>query len=149
MKISVIQLEIRKVAEIEFDIPNDRCFEWKSVSPIFIKEIGKCNLEKAAILCLDNTNKIINFSILSIGEINKVNVSIAQILRVALVSNASKIFIGHNHPSGVLEITSFDIELTRLISKYTSAFGIELIDSIVVNGDSAVSIRKECAKNHE
>lgn len=95
-------------------------------------------------IALDHTDRIINFFIVSMGEIDSVKVSLAQMFRMALLSNASKIIIAHNHPSGVLEITSKDIEMTRKIAFFARNFDIELIDSLVVTRTDHISIRSHC-----
>ena len=145
MKIDIIQLAIRKAGQLEIATDTPFIYGAKDAAPIFIQEIGSANVEMASMLCLDNTNRIINYSTLSIGSIDKVIISIGQLMKTALISNASKIVIAHNHPSGILEITSFDIALTRKIAAYAKIFDIELLDSIVVNDESAISIREECS----
>lgn len=98
-------------------------------------------------LALDNTNKIINYFTVSIGEIDKVKVSLAQMFRCALLSNASKIIIAHNHPSGILEITSKDIAMTKKIAFWANNLSIELLDSIIVTTNDYISIRAHCKEN--
>ena len=149
MKIDVVQIELNKKYVIEIESENSFVYGVETAAPIFINEIGKANIEKAAVLCLDSTNKVINYSVIAMGDIKSVKVSIPQILKIALLSNASKIIIAHNHPSGVLEITTQDIELTRKIANLAKAFKIELIDSIIVNDKSAISIREESVMINE
>lgn len=98
----------------------------------------------STLLCLDSANRVINFSVVSIGEINNVKASLAQLFRVALLSNASAIMVAHNHPSGVLEITSSDIEQTRKIAFFANAFSMKMIDSLVVTAEGYISIRVHC-----
>lgn len=149
MKIDVVQLQIVKSHFVEINMKSEFVYGVETAAPIFIQEIGSSNIEQAALLCLDSTNRVINFSIISMGSIKTVKVSIPQIIKIALMSNASKLIIGHNHPSGVLEMTSYDVELTRKIAALTASFEIELIDSIIVNSTDAISIREESAKNNE
>ena len=52
--------------------------------------------------------------------------------------------MAHNHPSGVLHITSDDIKITQKIGKAANLFQIQLIDSLIVNAsDEIVSIREK------
>lgn len=142
MKIKVVELKIYKSYEIEIPGNNKYVFGIEQADKIFEKMIGSNNIECVGMLCLDNTNKIINYSTISMGNIAYVNVPVAQILKTALLSNASKIIIAHNHPSGVLEITNSDINMTQKIGGLAKYFEIELIDSIIVNERDAVSIRQ-------
>lgn len=144
MKINVVQLEIKKIYDIEIDLPYNEIHTASYAAPIFCQKIGNLNIEHTAMIVLDNVNRIINFFIVSMGEINSVKVSLAQMFRVALLSNASKIIVAHNHPSGILKITSKDIEMTRKIAFFARNFDIELIDSLVVTETGYISIRLHC-----
>lgn len=144
MKINVVQLEIKKIYDIEIDLPYNEIHTASYAAPIFCQKIGNLNIEHTAMIVLDNVNRIINFFIVSMGEINSVKVSLAQMFRVALLSNASKIIVAHNHPSGILKITSKDIEMTRKIAFFARNFDIELIDSLVVTETGHISIRSHC-----
>ncbi len=134
MKIDVIQLELRRLGTFEV-IGSGYIYTAEHAHEIFADRIGRCNVEYVAMLCMDNTNKIINYSNVAIGDIDSVNVTIASIIKVALVSNASKIIIAHNHPSGILQITKADISLTRHIGAVAKLVGIDLVDSVIVNAD--------------
>ena len=142
MKIKVVELQLR--CEYEIDIPGDNQYVYgvETARPIFCDTIGLGNVEYVALLCLDSTNKIVNYSKVAMGNIENVKVSIAQILKTALLSNSSKIIVAHNHPSGVLEITSNDIDITKKIGTVAGLLDIKMIDSLVVYGKTALSIRE-------
>lgn len=142
MKIDVIELQIKKSHTIDLPGMDRKIYGVESAGPIFCQSIGSCNIEYVAMLSLDNTNKAINYFTISMGGINAAKVSLSQLFRAALLSNASKIIVAHNHPSGVLAITNEDIEMTRKIAFLAKCFDIELIDSLVVSGDNAISIRE-------
>lgn len=143
MKIKVVELIIKREYEIDVPGENEYVYGVETAAPIFCDSIGSNNVECVALLCLDSTNKIVNFAKIAMGNIENVNVSISQLIKIALLSNASKIIIAHNHPSGVLEVTSSDIEMTKKIGAIASYFEIKLIDSLVVNSEEATSIREK------
>ena len=149
MEISVVQLELHESHKIEIPLSLDKIFIGEQAAPIFCKLIGNMNVEHASILCLDSSNKIINYFTVSIGEINCVKVSLAQMFRTVLLSNASKIVVAHNHPSHILEITSNDIDMTRKIAFISHCFSLELIDSLIVSGDKYISMRVNCKENFD
>lgn len=144
MEIDVVQLELRKNRKIFIDLPSDKIYSAITAAPLFCQEIGSLNIEHVAMLTMDNTNKVINYFIVAMGEIDKVKVPLSQMFRCALLSNASKIIIAHNHPSGILEITSKDIEMTKKIALWASNFSIELMDSLIVITNDYISIREHC-----
>ncbi len=147
MKLDIIELVLRKKGYIEIEADSEFAFGIESAAPIFISEIGSSNVERCALLCMDSTHKIINYSVVSVGSILNVDPAIDQIIRIALISNASYIIVGHNHPSGVLSVTSCDIETTKKLGAIAKYFNIHLVDSIIVNAEKALSIREEIAKN--
>lgn len=142
MEIDVVELKLERKYKIVIDTKYDRVYGVETAGPIFCKEIGSCNVEVVAVLCLDNTNKIINFSKCNIGSINYSKVDVSQIIKVALLSNATMIIVGHNHPSGVLEFTDFDISMTKKIGYLAKQLKIKLVDSLIVNEKYAISARE-------
>lgn len=142
MKIDVVKLEIKKSHQIEVDLDCETIYNVSYAAPLFQKEIGSLNVEHVAMLALDNADRIINYYVVSVGDISDVKVSLGQMFRNALLCNASKIIVAHNHPSGVLEITSKDIEMTRKIAFIASCFSIDLLDSFVVSAEGYKSIRE-------
>ena len=115
----------------------------ETAQKIFLSTIGKSNIEKIGAIFVDSTNKIINYTTLAMGGIDAVKLPLAELFKVALLCNASKFVIAHNHPSGILEITPLDIQLTKKIGTIANLFDMELIDSIIINmnGD-IISIRE-------
>jgi DNA repair protein RadC len=93
MVVDIVGLEISKYGSIDLDIDVDGIYGVETAAPIFCKQIGGSNVEKAAVLCLDSTHKVINFSITAMGDLTNVKPSAAQIVKTALLSNASYILI--------------------------------------------------------
>jgi len=59
-----------------------------------------------------------------------------EVFQRAILSGAASIIIAHNHPSGNLQISEQDREVTRRIRKAGDLLGIRLDDHIIVgNGD--------------
>lgn len=144
MKIDVVELYLRRTSTRDLPIEDiDICVP-DIAKQIFCYMIGDVNVEHAALLALDIADRIINYSTISMGSISSVRVLIAQVFRCALLSNAAKIIIAHNHPSGVLKITDEDIDMTRKMAYLARLFDIEFVDSIIVSGNNAVSIRDQC-----
>lgn len=146
MLIDAVELQLKKIYTMDIEDIDERIYGIESSRRIFCTSIGNSNVEQVAMLSLDSINRILNYFTVSIGSINSVRVSFSQLFKVALLSNASKIIVAHNHPSGILVVTSEDIEMTRKIGFFAKTFDIELIDSIIVSGEQAISMR-ECCKD--
>lgn len=148
MNIRRVKVVLQNSGVFEVYGNNTHIYNYENAKDIFLYEIGHNNVECVGLICLDSDFKIINYSNIAIGSISNVHVSIAQIMRTALLSNASKIMVGHNHPSGILNCTQEDIEITRKIGKAANLLGISLLDSlVVVSSGEVLSIRERLAKN--
>ena len=62
-----------------------------------------------------------------------------EVFAPAIEDRAASIIIGHNHPSGMLDISEQDREVTKRIKQAGDLLGIQLDDHIIVAGDSFVS----------
>lgn len=147
MQLPVTHLELVQHGVIDVDVDSPHVYGVETASRVFTSILGRMNTEVVGLLCLDSTHKVIGYSTVAMGAVDKVTPSVAQILRNALLSNASYIIVAHNHPSGVCEITEPDIALTKRIAAAVQLVDISLIDSLVVcpNGEFA-SIRESMGR---
>ena len=91
--------------------------------------------EHFVMLALDNKNKIVGAFTITIGTIDSSLVNTRGIFQKALLCNASKIILAHNHPSGNCEPSKDDIKVTQNIAKCGDLLGIKLLDHIIVGED--------------
>ena len=87
----------------------------------------------------------IHFHVCHIGGLSQSLVEPRQIMKAALLSNASGIIMVHNHPSGSLNPSSVDIETTKRIKECGDLLCISLLDHIIIAGYSGeyVSLKNE------
>lgn len=73
-----------------------------------------------------------SINICSMGSLNESIVHPREILKTSILQNASSVFLIHNHPSGKLEPSKEDIQVTdRLIQAY-DLMGITVLDHIIL-----------------
>ena len=111
----------------------------KSFAPIIAKE----NQENLLVILLDNKKRLISYQNMFKGTDNASVVSIKEILNYAIRERASAIIIMHNHPSGIVEPSNEDINLTNNLILSGKLMGIPLIDHIITNGIEYYSFFKE------
>lgn len=95
--------------------------------------------EYVCIVNLDNGNRPINFNIVSIGSINASLVTMRELLKSSILSNASSLIMLHSHPSYRTEkpLPSKEDNMTTLnVMMATELMGINLQDHVVVAGGS-------------
>ena len=88
--------------------------------------------EEFKVILLNRANEVLGIYNMSMGSISGTVVDIRLLFAVALKCNASGILISHNHPSGNLNPSEADKELTKKIKQASEIFDIKLIDHIIV-----------------
>ena len=77
------------------------------------------------------------------GGLDAVMVDMRLIMSSALLCNATRIAVAHNHPSGTRRPSSADRTLTNKIIEAGKVLDIQLLDHIVLTADSYYSFRDE------
>ncbi len=89
-------------------------------------------VEVFRVLLLDRKNRLIRDRVMTRGSTDHVPVYVSEVLRSALVLDASAIILCHNHPSGDPQPSQCDIDLTRKIVAACKVMGIVVHDHIIV-----------------
>lgn len=105
-------------------------------------KLGNMVTEYVLVLFLNNNNVLVNEKILSIGDLDSVNVYKNMIITQATQNASKSIIIVHNHPSGVAEPSEEDLQMTRELVFILSKVGIKLLDHIIVTKDDYFSFSK-------
>ena len=99
--------------------------------------------EHFVMLCLNTKNRIIGAFEVCIGTIDSSLVNIRGIIQRALLCNASRIIIAHNHPSGDPSPSRDDKITTKKIKDVCDLMGISLLDHIIIGEDEYFSFKAE------
>ena len=95
--------------------------------------------EYMVLLTLDGARRLINTRTICIGTLMSSLVHPREIFAPAIEDRAASIIIAHNHPSGMLDISPQDQDVTRRIRQAGDIIGIQLDDHIIIAGDEFVS----------
>ncbi len=98
-------------------------------------------VEQFRILFLDQKNSLIADEVQQRGTVNHTPVYPREVLKRALVLNASALVAVHNHPSGDPKPSRSDIETTRELKAAAKALDVELHDHVVIGHGSHASFR--------
>ena len=99
--------------------------------------------EAFCIVNLRNDLSPINMNIVSTGTLNASLAHPREILKSAVLSNASATMLFHNHPSGNLTPSQEDIEITDRMSKLFAMAEMPILDHIIIgNGDQYYSFKE-------
>lgn len=91
--------------------------------------------ESCFILLLNQANNTIGYAKISQGGIVGTVVDIRIIAKYAIESLATGVILAHNHPTGNLNPSTQDIELTKKLRKALQLFDIQLLDSLILTKD--------------
>ena len=95
--------------------------------------------EYFVMLTLDGARRLINCRTITIGTLMSSLVHPREVFSPAIEDRAASIIIAHNHPSGMLDISDQDKEVTKRIRLAGELLGIRLDDHIIVAGNAFVS----------
>ena len=113
--------------------------------------------EVLTVIYLDSSHAILDTETVAEGTINVNTVYPRELVKKALQQNAAAMIIAHNHPSGSLDPSPQDIELTRTLSLLGSMMQIQLLDHIIIGNGSfsfadnglMTEIGKQCRETME
>lgn len=96
-------------------------------------------IEECHLLLLDQGMRVKGSVLLSRGGIAAVSVDVRELLRHALLAQATDVVLCHNHPSGRINPSREDDNLTRKASEACKAVGIRLTDHVIFAGNTYYS----------
>lgn len=105
--------------------------------------IGELPHEEFWVIYLNNSNKVIYKSQLSKGGITGTVVDVRIVFKTALEQNAVAIILCHNHPSGVLQASEQDKQITRQLKQAGQTMSINVLDHVIVTEKGYISFVDE------
>ena len=96
------------------------------------------------VLYLDRRNRLIAAEEAARGTIDKAHVYPREIIKKALERHATCLVVAHNHPSGGVNPSLADLEVTRILKSTCALFEIDLHDHIIIaSGEGLCSMREK------
>jgi DNA repair protein RadC len=83
-------------------------------------------------ITLDSKNKAINVHEVTRGLVDKSSSHPREVFRAAIIDNASRVVLAHNHPSGDPTPSRADLQATQKLVNAGQIIGIELLDHVIV-----------------
>jgi len=126
-KAQLIEMLVKEMAMPIFT-PSD------ALAPILdaLENIKFKDVEHFVCVTLNGCHKIIGVYVVSQGLVNRTLVHPREVFRPAIADNATAVIIAHNHPSGSLEPSADDKDVTRRMKQAGDIIGIKVLDHIIV-----------------
>lgn len=98
--------------------------------------------ERSVVALLDTKHRLVRLETVSVGSVDHTFMAPREILRDALLANASALVLAHNHPSGDPQPSRDDEAVTRRLVRAGEVVGVEVLDHLVVGGCRWVSLAR-------
>lgn len=105
--------------------------------------LGFQKIEVFMALFLDNQNQILCVEEISQGTLTQSVVYVREVIKKALEHNASALIVAHNHPSGSLNASDADKDLTMQLQQALNLVDIRLLDHFIVTQGDTVSFLEQ------
>ena len=113
----------------------------KDVVRIMEPVLGALQYEECWALYLASSGKVLESTRISQGGVQSTVVDCKMVIRRALELLAPQIVLVHNHPSGSVEPSRQDIDLTERVEAAARLFDIRLLDHVIVARGAHYSFR--------
>ncbi|HHQ48804.1 MAG TPA: DNA repair protein RadC [Acidobacteria bacterium] len=130
----------RRLAAAE--VRRDRRLDRPEVAgPFLAAHLRDRRREVFGLLSLDGRHGLIRLHELAWGTRRSAPVDSGELFRLALLDGAAGLLLFHNHPSGVLDPSADDLELTRRLVEGGRVVGVDVLDHLIVAGPKWLSLR--------
>jgi len=91
-------------------------------------------------LSLNGANELISCRLITIGILNRTLVHPREVFSFAIHEKAASIIVAHNHPSGHLEPSQEDLDITRRLKSAGEIVGIPVFDHLIFGMEGHYSL---------
>jgi len=103
--------------------------------------IANLDRENFVVVLLNTKNEVIETPLVSVGTLSASLVHPREVFKPAVRASAASVILAHNHPSGKVEPSREDREVTRRLGEAAEVVGIEVLDHVIV-GDGYFSMKE-------
>lgn len=140
--------KILAVAELSKRISRERVNKIKIASPqtiaaLLLEDMRYLKKEVFKIVLLDTKNNIISINNVSVGCLDSTIVHPREVFLDAIKNSSAAIILVHNHPSGEVEPSKDDINITNRIIECGKIIGIKVLDHIIIGDGNYLSFKEK------
>lgn len=117
----------------------------EEVANILMADMKDETQEIMKVLILNTRNEIVRIATVGIGTANFNLIEVRDVFKEPIRSNATKIILAHNHPSGDPSPSKSDITFSVKMREIGAVMGIEVLDHVII-GDGRFSSLKRMKK---
>lgn len=106
----------------------------------YLKDMGSMRKEQLRGLYLNSRYQVIHEEVISIGSLTANIVHPREVFQPAIEHGAIAIILAHNHPSGRINPTNADLEITQQLVRAGRLLGIDIVDHLIITATRHVSL---------
>lgn len=91
------------------------------------------------VILMNRANKVLGVCHISEDGLNETSADIRIIMQAAILGNASAIILAHNHPSGNIQPSMQDDQVTKRVKEIAKLIGINLLDHLIITDETYYS----------
>jgi DNA repair protein RadC len=117
----------------DYSIPFEKVSALTNTVRVLHAMLDDSPVEQFVCLHVSADGNMVGAERIAVGDLEMVHVGMRNLFRGAMLSGASDIIVGHNHPSGNPDPSDQDIVLTGSIVSAAMLIGMHLIDHVIVS----------------
>ena len=110
--------------------------------PILAPRYGNKRQEHFLAVLLDGAQQVIRVKLITVGTLTRCLAHPREILRPAIIESAGSIILVHTHPSGNVEPSREDREMTSRMIQAGKIVGIEVLDHLILSRERYYSFKE-------
>ena len=99
--------------------------------------------EHCVALYLSSANKVVCFSLISIGTANSAPLTPREVFQRAILVGSIHVILSHTHPSGCVTPSETDYIITEQMRAAGEIIGISVVDHVIVSDANFYSMRED------
>ncbi|WP_298879517.1 DNA repair protein RadC [uncultured Polaribacter sp.] len=139
----ITALELGKRRQLETALEKPKITSSKDVFNLIQPLIGDVEHEEFWVLFLNNSNKVLAKKQISKGGLTATVVDVRLLFKRALELTSVAMVVCHNHPSGKLQPSNADKQLTKKIKEAGVTLDIKLLDHLIITEKAYFSFADE------
>lgn len=129
---AIAVVRIQMVREGRFPYGATGVSQSSDAATILQAYLAGADREFFVLLLLDGKHRVNALNVVAIGSLTAALVHPREVFKPAILANAAAVILGHNHPSGDIEPSREDRELTERLVKAGRLLGITVLDHVIV-----------------
>jgi DNA repair protein RadC len=116
---------------------------YHDITDVYQDELKDRDQENMVGVFLSASNHVLGDALLFRGGHRSIQIEPREVVRHALLLNASAVILLHNHPGGDPEPTDADITATEEIKEALDMFEMNLLDHVIVSPHGCISMKRD------